>query len=371
MNILSYSQVRMYNECGKKYRLHYQLKLRSKYIGASLLFGSAVDEALNTLLKTKDLELAKTQFAMSFNYQTINKVRTYLPKATNIVYAQRDFDYDLLTAEDHETYRDYKTKLGLDNESDIDTDLKSINKRKSDIGFENLEDIERKLYNKANWMSMFRKGVIMIESYYTKILPKFKRVIVVQKNTTLENSSGDKITMYLDLIVETQDGKIYLLDNKTSTGEYEEDRPRRSQQLVLYYHSEKEEYKLDGVGFVVLYKSILKNKTKVCSVCGFDGSGTSFRTCNNELQGKRCKSEWVETVDPECRIDLLLNDVPKATEDLVLETFDKANEAIEKGIFIPNLESCGSYKSEYRCFAFDYCHKGSKEGLIDLTVTEE
>jgi hypothetical protein len=57
-----------------------------------------------------------------------------------------------------------------------------------------------------------------------------------------------------------KDGKVYIIDNKTSSSIYTWDSPMRSQQLILYYHALKEKYKADGVGFIVMYKQIKKNE---------------------------------------------------------------------------------------------------------------
>lgn len=55
-NRLSFSQVRLYQDCGRRYELHYVEGWREKYAHSALLFGSAIDESLNTLLDTRDLQ---------------------------------------------------------------------------------------------------------------------------------------------------------------------------------------------------------------------------------------------------------------------------------------------------------------------------
>ena len=71
----------------------------------------------------------------------------------------------------------------------------------------------------------------------------------------------------MDLIEEWEDGKTYLLDNKSSSVKYAEDSAKTGQQLPLYYYIKKDDYKLDGVGYIVMSKKINKNKVKTCKKC--------------------------------------------------------------------------------------------------------
>lgn len=377
-NRLSNSQIRMYSECGKKYKLHYVDRLRSTMIHGALIFGSAIDRALNHLLETKDLKASIQLFDKSFRFQSINNEPTYIPSSTNVVYSQRDFDKDLLQPEDIVKYRELKEKLGMGNESNPADDLSYFMKIKKESGIKALSFEERKLYAYSNWLSMRRKGHIMIESYNKKVLPKIKNVLAIQKGIEIKNTDGDSITGFLDLIVEWEDGKRYLLDNKTSAMKYESDSAMRSQQLILYYYAEKETYKLDGVGFIVMYKNIDKNKIKICSQCGKDGTGQRHKTCDNEIldtnngapvmTAKRCNGEWMETISPEAIIETILNPISEAAESLVLEAFDEANFGIKNQTFNPNLQACGN--ENFKCQYFNKCWLGSDEDLIVLEKKE-
>jgi len=71
------------------------------------------------------------------------------------------------------------------------------------------------------------------------------------------------------------------------------------------------------------------------------------------------------TGKPEARIETILNKVTEQAENLVLETFDEANEGIKKGAFGPNLLACNN---GYKCQFYDYCWKGDDK---DLVVLEE
>lgn len=368
MNKLSHSSVRLFTECPRKFFYHYVQRLRGKNIHGALLYGSSIDLALNHLLETKDLNASIKIFDKSFNNQFINNVPTYLPLATNVVYSVKDFDADLLKEEDHDYYRKVQLELGYKGESQAE-ELKKLVELKKQVGFGKFTKEQKQIYNLINWLSLRRKGHVMLQSYAIKVLPRIKKVIAVQKKSELLNDQGDSVVYIIDLIVEWEDGKIYLMDNKTSSIDYEDDSAMKSQQLVLYYHAEKEENKLDGVGFIVLNKNILKNRVKICSKCGFDGSSTRHKTCNNEIEENRCGGEWKETISPECFIKVIINKVPPATEDLVLETFDGANTAIKTGNFPPNLNACGN--SNFLCTYYRKCHYGDDEDLVYLNENKK
>ena len=50
-NTLSFSQLSKYATCAKAYDYHYNQKIREKTSSANLTFGSAIDDALNQILK--------------------------------------------------------------------------------------------------------------------------------------------------------------------------------------------------------------------------------------------------------------------------------------------------------------------------------
>jgi len=374
-NKLSNSQIRLYTECPRKYFYHYKKRLRPKEYRAFFLYGSAIDFGLNHLLKTKNLEEAIQKFDKSFRYNDVNGEDIYIPEATMIVYAKTDFDEELLLKEDYEKFEELKAKLNYQSTKTLKEILDTILEMKATIGFRNLPIEEKKLYSMANWLSLRRKGHIMIKSYAEKVLPRIKEVIAIQKRTKLENNNGDVVNGILDLVVLWEDDKRYLGDNKTSARDYEEDAASKSQQLIGYYHAEKEELKLDGVAFFVMYKNIVKNRIKICSKCGYDGTGGRHKTCNNAIglaepspagvpRFERCNGEWNETITPECKIDIILDKVSETAENLVLETFDKANEGITNEHFGPNLNACGS--GEYRCPYYNKCWYGIDDDLIEL-----
>lgn len=384
-NKISSSSIRTYSECSKKYYLHYIERLRPKMTNGAFLFGLAIDHALNhLLLNQQDLPRAIQIFDASWDQQAINGEMTLLKTAHNIVYAAKDFDVDLLLEEDHKEVKEFFLKrTGFELTNTTDGLIVSTKERKTKEGYNNLSDELKDCYALGHWLSLRRKGHIMLESYFNKILPQILEVKTIQKNFSIVNPDGDSLIGFVDLVAKMKDGKTYILDNKTSSSLYQWDSPMRSQQLILYYHALKEEYKADGVGFIVLYKQIKKNKTKICKDCGFNGSETRHKTCNNTIaniadentksiiNSRRCGGEFIETLSPECEIDILLNYVPETAENLVMETFDRANEGIKKEVFAPNLFQCGDSNSDYRCQFYNLCWKNKKDDLIELGKKNE
>ncbi len=379
-NKLSFSKIRLYQECPRKYKYHYIDRLRSTEYKGFFLFGSAIDAGLNHLLLTKNLQESIEKFDESFTNNYINKVKTYMPEATNVVWAEADFDAELLKPEDIQQINKALDKTNIFTNDDVKEIFNQILEIKEKKGFQNLHENYKKTYCLLNWLSIRRKGHIMIESYAKQILPRIKKVHKIQGTTSLKNSEGDSVDGFLDLIFEWEDGKNYLGDNKTSARKYKENSTEKSPQLIGYYHSVKKEYNLQGVAFFVMMKSILKNRTKICSVCGNNGTGERHKTCakmiipNKTLltdppqtpKAIRCNGEWIETITPECNIDVIMSEVPETAENLVLDAFDCANEGIKKESFGPNLNACGDADSDYRCQYFNLCWKNNKDGLIEV-----
>ena len=371
---LSHSSINTYTSCARKYDLHYNKRLRSKTSTGALLFGSALDQALNKLLETKDLDEAQKVFYKSWSFGWINNKGIALSDTDLVLYAKSDFDSDLLTKEDLKKFSDAQYLFALHQNKTIDEAYAFLMDQKSTVGYKTMTLEERKLLSLANWLSLRRKGEIMINSYFGKVLPKIKTVLAVQKQVEIENGDGDRLIGYIDMLLEMQDGKRIVADNKSSSVEYEQDSPAHSQQLILYHHITKDDYQLNGAGFIVMSKHIIKNKEKICVKCGFNGSEGRHKSCPNELDSldgkkkQRCGGEWDEKIYPEAKIDIIINEIPQAATDLVMETFDIANEGIKKGIFGPNLQACDDFNG---CQFRRYCWYGDSEELEVVAAKED
>jgi hypothetical protein len=361
-NRLSFSKISSYSICGERYRLRYEAKLTEKYARASLLFGSALDEALNSLLADQDLEKAKAAFDKKWSFQYVHGKYVSLSENPIVVYAERDLDLDLIeTSEDEQLWL---------------TEFKEFKKTKK---WDQIAEEDRSKYNLICWKSMKVKGHLILENYVTKVLPSFVSVTGIQHQSEITNGDGDTIIQYLDFVATLQDGSVVLMDNKSTSDlkYYEDDSPGTSQQLVSYYYANKEKFGLTAVGFVAMQKSIIKNKTKTCSKCKADGTESRARSCDKEHPGMvvkrgkevegmvRCGGEWDVKMDPEVAIKIIVNPVTEAAEDLVLTAFDHANEGIKNKNWYRNLTVCKNiYGSP--CEYYNLCWKGKDEELIQL-----
>jgi len=376
-NRLSHSSASTWQTCNYKYKLHYIDKLRSTVTSAALLMGSAIDLAVGAMLedhKKGELdELGQAYdgiFIKNWREGKVNNAVVQLFDNVDIVYAAADFDHklfndkewmQLLTAGQN-VYLGLTAFKAPTPEAILDV-YKQIAAMKEEKGWENLPVHVRKFYNHCNWLCLAKKGILMLKAYREEVIPKIKKVLAIQKEIRIENDDGDSIIGYIDLIAEWEDGKTYVFDNKTAAREYEYDAVEKSPQLTLYVHAVENEYKTRNAGFIVMGKAIEKNLVKKCSVCGYDGSGARHKTCSNEVEGKRCGGDWVETVNPKATIQILRGEIPEQLDNIVMENFVDINASIKTGIFPRNLSAC---ERPFPCQFKNLCYKNSMESLVDM-----
>jgi len=328
-------------------------------MSAALCFGSALDNALNVLLTAPDQD-AVAEFIKSFSHQRVNNVNTYLPTCTDLVYADADYDAELITSDDLLTAAAFNISSLPPSEA-----YDELRKKKKASGYQSLSLEEKRFYNIMNWCSLKAKGLLMLTAYTEKVLPRIEKVHAVQKHVSLQNDSGDEVIGYVDLIADVKDIGTVILDNKTSAMEYEEDSVVTSPQLSLYVHMLESEYKTRKAGYIVLRKQVIKNRKKTCMSCGYDGSGGRAKTCDNVIAGKRCAGEWAEVIDPDIAIQFIVDEIPQQTEQVVVENFDDVNEAIKHGKFTRNLNSCNNTFGG-PCVYRDLCFRGSMKNLVKV-----
>jgi hypothetical protein len=351
-NRLSHSQVSKFQQCGKAYQFWYIDKIRPTKSRSALLFGSALDKAIGVLLNPNEDKTRTPEqvFDYYWEHQDINGERTYLPDNIALVYAKTDFDKDLLTLGDFD-------KFGISK----DAVLELVEKR-TEVGFDNLTQDEKLMANKIFWTSLSYKGHYMIKAFREKVLPKLTKIHSTQEYIELDNGD-DKVIGYIDIVanVEGHEEPV-ILDLKTSASQYEDNSVLTSPQLSLYVHAVSDKYKTKKAGYIVLNKNIIKNKTKVCSKCSFDGTGGKHKTCSNEINNKRCNGEWKETFNPDVYVQFIIDNIPETTENLVLENIDDINVSIKTGHFTRNLTMCTNTYGGL-CDYISLCYRGKMEGL--------
>lgn len=368
-NRLSHSSVNTYMSCPKKWQLHYKERLRSKYTSSALLFGSALDEAWNLILKEYNTPQYDPMFQTYFNIFMlnwregyINKEKVQLYDNETLVYANADFDGELLNKGDLLTLNGVLFAAGVACAPEkIIQFIEDLKAEKEAKGFESLSVPLRKFYNYANWLSLYHKGILMLTAYRDEVLPQIKKVLAVQKKITL-TSDADEIIGYIDAVVEMQDGRVVVMDNKTSAREYEQDAVIKSPQLALYVHAVRDEFHTNYGGFCVLRKGINKQRIKTCKVCKHVAKSRA-KTCDDEVDGKRCGGEWTEKIKPKAEVQMLINEIPPRLEEIVLEGFADINAVIKADIFPRNLNSC---LKPFPCPYYRLCHENKMDDLVKL-----
>lgn len=354
---LSYSQIRLFSECGMKYKYSYIDRIREKTKSGALLFGTAIDKAIEACLKNTESDEFKV-FDDTFTRQEINKNVVYIPDSLLVVYAASDFDADLLQEEDVKFLSAKLTELLPEMaEQGIEAAFKHCATAKKQRAFRHFKETEHKFLNLCNWMSMRRKGHIMLKAHRERVLPNITKVVGTQVKVELDNGH-DSLVGYADLVAHWMgDDQPTVFDYKTSSIEYEADSVLTSPQLTIYSHA----LGVKKAGYIVFRKGILKNKIKTCSVCGADGTGSRAKSCTSESSGKRCGGPWSETIKPEVDIQIITDLIPEQTENIVLENVDVVNKAIHSGVFTRNFSACKQGYGD--CPYIKLCFKNSMDDL--------
>lgn len=348
---LSHSALSRYQTCAKSYYWHYKQRIRPTTTSSALLFGDSLDKAINCLLlKEGD---AYARFIEAFTYAEINKVKEYLPTSEKLVYANADFDADLL----NETH--YKTVNDAFAGGEDHLEWQIIADKKKSVGFDGLTLNEKRYFNYVNWICLTEKAKYLIEAYKKQVIPKIIKVISVQEQINLDNGEGDGVVGFVDLIAEIEGHGVVILDNKTSSRPYDYDAVLKSVQLGTYTYALSPKYNTNKAGFIVMKKAL--SKKKKCSICNANGDGSRARTCDAVVDNKRCAGEWVKT--PKAEIQILIDVIPENTQNIIVENIDELNKCIKAELFPRNMEKCENWYGN-RCPYSDLCFKNSMKGLI-------
>lgn len=306
MKKISHSAFRKFMTCPRMYKLHYVDRLRPLGMSSALIFGSAMDEALNALL-----------------LETGDPIQVF----------QDNFTWDM--CEDIEWHKD-----------DFDGSI---------FTSQQVHQLKFREPEYKNYASMRVKGRMLIEKYIEEIYPNINKVYKVQKE--LEGRRG-----FVDVIVDYADEGKVLFDHKTASRPYMYDAVSKDTQLSLYAHHEG----INKIGFIVLNKKINQNLKRECTKCGYDGSYIRHKTCPNEINGSRCHGKWNESTNPEAKIQVLIDQVPKQLQAFTMQSLHEVETSIAKGCFPPNLNSCDKYYGR-SCPYKNYCLQGDQSGLQYIT----
>lgn len=367
-NKLSHSSVSKHQSCATAWKNHYVLKLRPIRQHAALCFGKAIDKATGAELNGEN---GHEVFDKFWRFQYVNNKQTYLPDCIDIVYAESDFDKDLIE---------------LDKLAPFELTLAQVTEAinyKEDKGYENLPDDQKRIANIGYWLCLLRKGHLMIDAFKRDIMPKITKVHSTQEMVSLENDEGDQVTGYLDVVVDLEGYGTVIGDVKTSAREYKVTAANRSPQLSLYVSAVGPKYNTNRGAFFVLSKQVDKNKKKVCKECGYNGSGGNHKTCPQEFPKMvankkgvesekmvRCDGEWNESIDPRISSQIIVAEISEATQELVMSNIVDINNSIKTGLFTKNLAVCENVYGK-PCDFIKYCWEGSMDGLVKKEETNE
>jgi hypothetical protein len=316
-------------------------------MSSALLFGTAIDKACEDYMKERTPLRAREIFKQNWREQEHNGQLIELHNCTEIEYRDADFDAELLIQSDNESIL----------KDTIHTNVSSIIK----------EGIDRKRIAYINWISLYRKGILMVNKFIEWVDENVSEVLGCQIPIELEDEQGNKITGLADFAIKVNGyDKPILVDLKTAARYYERGSVKESEQLSLYFFflKEKSYPDMERSAYLVLSKQIKKNRIKICKQCGHDASGTNFKSCNNTHNKKRCNGEFNVTTTPEATIQYIHDEIPEQMISKTIETFNINVEKIQSGSFEKNLDNCIRYNGKIKCAFYEYCRTGSMEGLI-------
>ncbi|MDA9072652.1 hypothetical protein N9K75_02120 [bacterium] len=321
MTRISHSGKETFLQCGEKYRLHYQEKLRSGIYPSPFLLGKSWDEALNCLLLSKknpdnyteeDKKLLQFDAHMILDNELLNQVHNgqsiYVPTFQFIKYYSKDYDSSLLDAEDLLFINSTAQRLEYE-PFDKEVCDEFVQSCKNEIrSSKALGKDAQVLFNLIHWCCVRRKLHYLLDRYEEDVLPLLEEVFSVQKKVEL--SAGEhNLIGYIDFIASFKDepGVKYVIDNKLASKAYPKDAIDDAVQLATYCEHEG----IKKASFIITEKGLRKR-------------------------------------DPKHRIQILRGEI---TEELFERTFDEFGEVvynIGQGVF----EKTGMDGSRQECFHF-------------------
>ena len=319
---LSNSQINTYLDCPRKWKLQKLDRLRPNWTTSALLFGSALDAAVESILLKEDkdpLDVFNEEMDLA-GLEVNGKVHeSFYDAIYHVRYSAGDVDHRLLTDTVRERIRTVAANRDVEF-GDFDEFLEFCKKKRKQR--KALKKDEQFIYNIIAHNSLLSKGQLAIPVVAEWIEENVQEVHSVQKKIEIENVLGDRFIGYLDFIVTLKDGRKVLIDLKTSSDPnkyYPAESATRSRQLAIYAMEEG----IDHVAYLVIDKKI-------------------------RVREPRVRLKFVEGNITEEHLDEVFDEI----EDVTL--------AIKDGEFPKNEDSCFNYGGcEYK----DFCKFGKKTGL--------
>jgi hypothetical protein len=211
---LSNSALDQYARCPKSYYFRYIENLKADVTNSPLLYGIAIDGALNYILecikdkKEYSLDEAKRLFVESMkSWSHQNRLSFF--------------------------------------KSEVPEELgKDYDEESSDV-------------QEAVWDLIVQRGLSSIEVYCKEIVPQIDEIISIQEKKVITNAEGHQLVFVLDFIAKMKDGRTVLMDNKTASARYSKNSVKDSQQLSIYLEQYPE---IRYAGYAVLIKNPAKER---------------------------------------------------------------------------------------------------------------
>ena len=258
---VSFSALDCFEQCSEKYRLRYRERLTSEKIPSPLFFGTAIDAAVELFLlkrkinlTEKELDLLLYEDAYSVFDKTMREQNGALLERNPLCdYFYSDFDPKVLTEEDFKALT--KSYPSITDWEEFFAYCKQYIKTHGE-----LTQGTKVAFNNLCWLSLYRKGEMMLKAYERDILPEIHEVFDIQKEVSLLNESGDKLRGKIDFIASFKDDPTvrHIVDNKTSSEAYKADSVANSIQLAIYCEAEA----CDRASYVVLEKKMRLKEPK-------------------------------------------------------------------------------------------------------------
>jgi len=292
-------------------------------IGSPLVFGKALDEALNVLLLRKKDNLSPEE--LEYSKKNPLDIFNDLMVSEGVLYLKSDLDEDLLTEE-----------FRLNNKWEP---------------------------SKLSHHSLLQKGKMILEEYENSILPRIIKVHSIQKEGELLNAEGDILTSKTDFIADWEEvGNTVLFDNKTSGKRYLGNSVSTSYQLSIYSEAEN----IQRCGYIVMGKKILKRRLLTCRSCKVI-TERPVKSCPAIYNKKRCDGVLDLKLINKVDIQVIVDDIPEETKQFVFEDIKRHAEKIKDEKFEKNLNSC--YQYGRKCPFYSYCHEN--KSMVGLTKLDD
>jgi len=357
--LMSFSAASTWKDCGERHYQQYIARVKPKEVGASLAFGIAMDVAAGYLLERKQegkeqegIRDCKDVFLSDKDSGWENYFDDLSQK-----YSKADYDLDVLEPADKTLVKQWEKEL----KSKVTYVTKDEKVRKKPLTVD-----ETKLFNRVSWLSLKRKGLMMLDAFILEVLPKIKKVIAIQHKIKGKVGNIARIGGYIDLICEFEGyDRPVVFDMKTSASYYDKDKTMFSEQLLLYLNAVGKDLDTKLVGFIVLLKFMKKDSK--CSVCGKKKKkGSRYRTCPVEKKGQRCGGEW--TVDCKGHTQVMVDEISKEKQEQGIKSFASTARLATQGVRYMDLRRCFDYGL---CPYFHLCHYNDRDKYIFPKTREE